>query len=349
MGMKIWIDVGHNSEPGDTGAVGLLTEDEVVKEVAPYLGEALEKLGHEAIIWHPEESGSVNESLALRTRLANEANADLFISLHCNAYQQVEKAMGTEVYAASTKGAQCADRIEKSLVNLGFKSRGTKNGSNLFVLRYTQCVAVLVELFFVDSQSDVRLYKQIGPQRIANAIAEAITNQHVAETPRTPIKSSEVKPALESIRKGFDVKNIDWSNPNCPISKYFRVIEATHGEFARTPMANSQIARNILDLAAELDKLREELGHPIGVTSWYRPPAINAAVGGVADSQHIHGCAADIYPLSDMDIYEFQNWVDERWFGALGTGAHLGFVHVDMRNKKGVRSGGLKGPRWPYS
>jgi hypothetical protein len=301
------------------------------------------------IVWHPEGSEGVNESLSLRTRGANEAEADLFVSLHCNAYQSVEKAMGTEVYAASTKGVQYADRIEKAIVGLGFKSRGVKSGSNLFVLKYTECVAVLVELFFVDSRADIQLYKQIGAQEIANAIAEAIANQHLPVAPKAPIKALAVKATPESIPKKFDVKNIDWSDPNCPISKYFKVVEATKGEAARTPAANSQAARNILDLAAELDKLREELGHPIGVTSWYRPPAINAAVGGAEDSQHIHGCAADIYPLSGIHIDEFQKWVNKNWFGALGEGARRGFVHVDMRNRKGWKSGGLKADRWPYN
>ena len=43
-----------------------------------------------------------------------------------------------------------------------------------------------------------------------------------------------------------------------------------------------------------LDPIRRRYGAPIIVTSGYRCPALNTAVGGVANSHHIVGCAADI-------------------------------------------------------
>ncbi len=43
-----------------------------------------------------------------------------------------------------------------------------------------------------------------------------------------------------------------------------------------------------------LDPARERLGVPIRVNSGYRCPALNKAVGGVANSYHLQGCAADI-------------------------------------------------------
>lgn len=52
---------------------------------------------------------------------------------------------------------------------------------------------------------------------------------------------------------------------------------------------------NIYRLVQEvLDPLREELGVPIRVTSGYRSPAVNAAVGGSRTSRHMLGLAADI-------------------------------------------------------
>ena len=43
-----------------------------------------------------------------------------------------------------------------------------------------------------------------------------------------------------------------------------------------------------------LDPLRERYGRPVVVTSGYRSPALNRAVGGAATSQHLRGEAADI-------------------------------------------------------
>ncbi len=53
-------------------------------------------------------------------------------------------------------------------------------------------------------------------------------------------------------------------------------------------------ARLVALCAAVLDPLREHLGRPIRVTSAYRSPAVNRAVGGVPTSQHVAGEAADL-------------------------------------------------------
>ena len=52
---------------------------------------------------------------------------------------------------------------------------------------------------------------------------------------------------------------------------------------------------NLLDLAVlVLDPIREAWGQPLIVTSGYRSPQLNAAVGGVPTSAHMDGCAVDI-------------------------------------------------------
>ena len=51
---------------------------------------------------------------------------------------------------------------------------------------------------------------------------------------------------------------------------------------------------NILELALTLDEIRTEFGYPITVTSGYRCPTVNTLVGGVPNSKHTLGLAADI-------------------------------------------------------
>lgn len=55
-------------------------------------------------------------------------------------------------------------------------------------------------------------------------------------------------------------------------------------------------ARTMLTILVEqlLDPIRRRYGAPIIVTSGYRCPTLNTAVGGVANSHHIAGCAADV-------------------------------------------------------
>jgi Peptidase M15 len=164
----------------------------------------------------------------------------------------------------------------------------------------------------------------------------------------SPIDIPSGTAATESRVGKFDSANIDWSNPDCFVGKYFRVVEVTKGSPDRVVTAGSEQAKRVILLAAELDKVREAFGHPIGVTSWYRPSLVNSAVGGSRYSQHLGGGAADIYPLSGMDLADFESWLDANWHGAMGYGSKKGFVHVDMRNGGGFRTSGKKGARWVY-
>lgn len=141
---------------------------------------------------------------------------------------------------------------------------------------------------------------------------------------------------------------IDWNNPKAKISEYFTVWEVTKSDPRRIPRSGSEVEREIFKLAIELDKIRKEWGSPILISSWYRPPAVNQAVGGVSNSQHIYGRAADIRPVDRTSLLTFQTFIDQHWHGALGYGAVKGFVHVDTRNGKGWRTGGDKGVRWNY-
>ena len=84
-------------------------------------------------------------------------------------------------------------------------------------------------------------------------------------------------------------------------------------------------------LLESLDELRERYGRPIYVECMYRCPAHNYAVGGVLNSQHIYGNAADIWV--DGDYEEFYNFVIEsKLFDGVGYYPNDEFVHVDVRS-----------------
>ena len=81
--------------------------------------------------------------------------------------------------------------------------------------------------------------------------------------------------------------------------KYFSIEELVKSASAdRLAIDNTppRAARKMLTILIEqlLDPIRRRYGAPIIVTSGYRCPALNTAVGGVANSHHIVGCAADI-------------------------------------------------------
>lgn len=81
--------------------------------------------------------------------------------------------------------------------------------------------------------------------------------------------------------------------------KYFSIKELSRSTAAtkygidNTP--STEVESNLRKLVDNvLDPLREAWGRPITVSSGYRCPALNKAVGGVAASQHQKGMAADI-------------------------------------------------------
>lgn len=81
--------------------------------------------------------------------------------------------------------------------------------------------------------------------------------------------------------------------------KYFTIEELIKSDTAKARgidnVPNADVVDNLEGLVKNvLDPLREAWGRPIYVSSGYRSPALNRAVGGASSSQHMKGQAADI-------------------------------------------------------
>jgi hypothetical protein len=95
----------------------------------------------------------------------------------------------------------------------------------------------------------------------------------------------------------------------------------------------AQITSNIIKIAKELDKIRTDFGNkPITVNSWYRDPESNRDVGGVRNSQHLLGWAADIL-IEGYDPNEVAAKLIDTWPGGLGDSRS--FTHLDLRHLMG--------------
>jgi len=85
------------------------------------------------------------------------------------------------------------------------------------------------------------------------------------------------------------------------------------------------------ELVEKLQLLRDEVGRPVKITSGYRCPAYNTVIGGVVNSQHKLGRAADVY-VAGMTPGEVAEVAEEIGFRGIGVYASRNFTHLDVRD-----------------
>ncbi len=111
---------------------------------------------------------------------------------------------------------------------------------------------------------------------------------------------------------------------------FFDAKELASRDGAASPYGPMHVRPELLHL---LNRIRRSFGKPIIVNSAYRSPEHNKTVGGVENSFHVQGLAADIRPESLDDLNDFQDLcLDLNLDG--GVGLYDTFVHVDARGVK---------------
>lgn len=166
--MRIVVNAGHTKLGKGVGAYKFLSESRETRRVAYHLMYLLAGTNHEVI---PAVFDTSNDNLGEAVKLSNNKKADLFISIHLNA----GGGEGVEVYTWKGKKLKQAANICKNISALGYKNRGIKDGSHLYVINKTRAEteAILVECCFVDNKKDVEKY---NAYKMAQAIYDAIKN-----------------------------------------------------------------------------------------------------------------------------------------------------------------------------
>lgn len=173
------VDAGHGgSECGAT--YGGIYEKDVNLKIAKYVQSELEKNGVRVYMTRVSD---VTTSLSSRTTLANNLNADLFVSVHNNAMINKSSINGTEVlYPTSSiiKNGITAYSLAQKLqdvvsANAGTYNKGIINRNNLYVLNKTNMPAVIVEVAYMTNSSDLQKLKdETFLEKAGKAIAQGI-------------------------------------------------------------------------------------------------------------------------------------------------------------------------------
>lgn len=178
-GKVIVVDAGHGgNDPGANH--GGANEKTITLRVSNFLAEELTKLGATVIRTRTEDKFI---SLGDRSRIANEANADLFISIHVNSNSVANTATGSKTFYHKTEsqGLLLSTAIENEFKALGkLRSMGTWSDQRIYqsgfaVLRNTRMPGVLVETGFINNSKDRGvLITEAYQRQMAKAIAQAL-------------------------------------------------------------------------------------------------------------------------------------------------------------------------------
>lgn len=87
------------------------------------------------------------------------------------------------------------------------------------------------------------------------------------------------------------------------------------------------------DLVIVLQKIRTHFGKAVTITSAYRTPTRNKAVGGTTYSQHLYGNAADI-KVNGISPTKVAEYAEKLLINKGGIGIYDTFTHIDVRNTK---------------
>lgn len=176
--MRVFLNPGHH--PGiDPGAVNRgygVTEADIAHDVGALVGSYLTAAGCEVKIVQSNNLAGEDAAYTNVCLSANTWQADIFVSLHCNA--ATPAAQGTEVlvYDKWSPADTLAGCILRQITgSLGTVDRGVKARPGLIVLNSTHMPAVLVEMGFITNDNDCRML--IDQQdELARAIARGITD-----------------------------------------------------------------------------------------------------------------------------------------------------------------------------
>ncbi|ERK32454.1 putative N-acetylmuramoyl-L-alanine amidase [Clostridium intestinale URNW] len=181
----IVIDAGHGGY--DSGSIGVIgtKEKDVTLEISLKLGSILEKRGFNVLYTRKSDKvtwPSDNKlDISARADISNQANADIFISIHLNTFKD-KNVTGTETYynKLSSEGKELAQLIQDEIIkNVKSKNRGIKT-EEFSILKKVEAPAILIELGYITNKGEESLlinsnYQHTLTEAIATGLNKYLT------------------------------------------------------------------------------------------------------------------------------------------------------------------------------
>lgn len=178
----ITIDPGHGGS--DSGAVGYngYTEKEGAFAISQKVASILNQSGAKVVMTRDSDvdvygpNSSARNELQARVDVGNNANSDIFVSIHCNAFvNPVANGTQTFYYGSSYQGQRLAQSIQEKMIEAnGLRDRGIST-CNFYVVKHSYMPAVLIETAFITNYDEEALLSDDEWQTtMAKAIAEGI-------------------------------------------------------------------------------------------------------------------------------------------------------------------------------
>lgn len=169
------LDAGHGGKDPGAQKNGV-DEKNINLQVTYKLKELLEAQGVQVILTRTDDHFL---ELKERAELANQYDADLFVSVHCNS-ADTASASGFEVYYyENTHAKTCASAVLNSLKQSGAVKIRSVKSAGFYVLKYTKMPAILLELGFLTNEQEREAlchddYQNLLAEYIAAGIMKAL-------------------------------------------------------------------------------------------------------------------------------------------------------------------------------
>ncbi len=170
------LDAGHGGVQSGCVFDGVLEKD-ITLAVTLLAAEKLRAEGVTVILTREDDT---DVSLNRRCQIANDAAADLFVSVHCNSYEDSSVSGLEGYYHNGTKGKRLAEYILAAANALGVKTRHVKD-ENYQVIRDTTMPAALMEIGFLSNPAERALLRSEDYQNtVAQAVADGVMTMRAA-------------------------------------------------------------------------------------------------------------------------------------------------------------------------